>query len=118
MKCTAHQNEAVGICAYCGRAVCSECAKTSAPARLACSENCAAALARDGAALQMLVEKNRQGARVNAIFYLLCGVLSAAGAVGAYYYLPSPFLIWFCAGCSFVFIASGIWQILLARTAK
>ena len=118
MKCVAHQNDAVGICAYCGRALCSACTKTSATARMTCSDNCAAALTRNDAALQMLVEKNLQGARVNAVFYLLCGVLSAAGAVGAYYYLPSPFLIWFCAGCSFVFIASGIWQILLARTAK
>src|SRR5438045_3020486 len=98
MKCTSHQAEAVAVCAYCGRALCPDCAKPSASQRMICSENCATALARNDQALQLLLHKHAQGARINAVYYLLCGALSAAGAVGAYYYLPSPFLIWFCAG--------------------
>ncbi len=115
MKCTAHQAEAVAVCAYCGRALCADCAQPSASQRMTCSENCAASLTRNEQALLALLQKHVQGARVNAVFYLLCGALSAAGAVGAWFYLPSPFLIWFCAGCSLVFFASGIWPLLLAR---
>lgn len=115
MKCTAHQAEAVAVCAYCGRALCADCAKPSATQRLVCSENCDAALTRNDRALQSLLQKHLQSARINAVFYLLCGVLSTAGAVGAWFYLPSPFLIWFCAGCGFVFTAAGIWFAFAAR---
>ena len=52
---------------------------------------------------------------MNTVYYLLCGLLSLAGAVGAYFYLRVPFLIWFCAGCGFVFLASGIWSLLAGR---
>ena len=116
MKCSAHHAEAVAVCTYCGRALCADCASPAvAGARMTCSENCAASLARNEQALLTLLHKHVQSARVNAVFYLLCGTLSAAGAVGAWFYLPSPFLIWFCAGCSLVFFASGTWPLLLAR---
>ena len=118
MKCLTHQVEAVAVCAYCGRAVCADCAQPAASNQMTCSKNCAASLARNEQALLTLLQKHVQGARINAVFYLLCGALSAAGAVGAYYYLPSPFLIWFCAGCSGVFFASGIWPLWLGRKSK
>jgi hypothetical protein len=108
MKCLTHNFEAVGICAYCGRAVCNECSKSSLP-RLVCSDNCAAALARDDQAMQLILKKSLQSARASAFYSFLCAVLSGAGAIGAYYYLPSPFLIWFTTGCAIVFMASGIW---------
>jgi len=110
MKCVPHHAEAVAVCAYCGRALCPDCAKPSASKRMTCSENCATLLTRNDQALQILLYKHTQGARMNAIYYLLCGALSVAGAVGAHYYLAVPFLIWFCAGCGFVFITSGLWQ--------
>lgn len=115
MKCVAHQNEAAGICAYCGRALCPDCAKTSSTSRLVCSENCAAALTRDDQAMQLILQKSFQSARASAFYSYLCGGLSAAGAVGAYFYLPVPFLVWFTAGCSVVFLASGIWYGKIAR---
>jgi len=115
MKCATHHAEAVAVCVYCGRALCPDCARPSASGRMTCSERCAGFLARNDQALQLLLQKHVQGARLNAIFYILCGVLSAAGVVGAWLYLPSPFLMWFCAGCSFVFLASGLWQWLSAR---
>ena len=118
MKCATHQNEAVAICAHCGRALCADCAKNSAPQRMTCSPACAAALAQNELALQTLLQKNVQGARINAVFYLLCGILSLAGAVGAWFYLPSPFLIWFCAGCGFVFVLAGAWQWSLLTKQK
>ncbi len=112
MKCTPHNTEAVAICAYCGRALCSDCAKPSSSRRLVCSEDCAGALARNDKAMQLILQKSLQSARASAFYSFLCGALSAIGAKS---YLPSPFLIWFCAGCSVVFTASGIWYGFIAR---
>ena len=115
MKCATHQTEAVAVCAWCGRALCANCAKPSATQRMVCSEHCAAALARADQAMELILQNSLQSARASAFYSYLCGGLSAAGAVGAYFYLPSPFLIWFCAGCSIVFITSGIWYGRIAR---
>src|SRR5476651_231009 len=115
MKCLTHNSEATGICAYCGRAVCPDCASPNATQRIVCSDNCAAALTRMDKALELILQKSFQSARASAFYSYLCGGLSAAGAVGAYYYLPVPFLVWFTAGCSIVFIASGIWYGSIAK---
>jgi hypothetical protein len=115
MKCPAHQSEAIGVCIYCGRAVCSECARPSTSQRLVCSDQCATALTRADQAVDLLLQKSVQSARASAFYSYLCGGLSAAGAIGAWFYLPVPFLIWFTAGCSLVFIASGIWYSRIAR---
>src|SRR5580700_288965 len=109
MKCTAHHSEAVAICAYCGRALCADCAKPGATQRMVCSDTCAAALTRDDQAMELILQKSLQSARASAFYSYLCGGLSAAGAVGAHFYLPSPFLIWFTAGCSVIFILAGYW---------
>src|SRR5271156_1845399 len=102
MKCLAHNSEAVAICAYCGRALCADCAKPSATQRMVCSDNCAAALTRNDKALELILQKSLQSARASAFYSYLCGGLSAAGAVGAWVYLPLPFLVWFTARCSAV----------------
>jgi hypothetical protein len=115
MKCLPHQTEAIAICAYCGRALCADCAKSSTTQRLVCSDNCTDALTRNDKALQLILQKSLQSARASAFYSYLCSGLSAAGAAGAYFYLPVPFLIWFTAGCSLVFIASGIWYGRIAR---
>jgi hypothetical protein len=115
MKCFNHQTEAVAVCAHCGRALCLDCAKPDVTQRMVCSDNCAAALARGDQAMELILQKNLQNARASAFYSYLCGGLSAAAAVGAHIYLPSPFLIWFTAGCSAVFIASGIWYGRIAR---
>src|ERR1700723_1829354 len=115
MKCTAHNSEAIAVCAYCGRALCTDCAKPSATHRMVCSDNCAAALTRADKAMELILEKSLQSARASAFYSYLCGGLSLAAAVGAHFYLPSPFLIYFTAGCSVVFIASGIWYSRIAK---
>lgn len=115
MKCPAHQTEATGVCVYCGRAICAECARTSATHRSVCSEQCAAGVARTEQAMELLLQKSVQSAGASAFYSYLCGALSVAGAVGAWFYLPVPFLIWFTAGCSVVFIASGLWYSRIAR---
>lgn len=118
MKCLVHNSEAVGICAYCGRALCSDCAKPSASNRMVCSDNCAATLASADKAMQLILQKSEQSARASAFYSYLCGGLSAAAAIGAGFYLPVPFLIWFTAGCSVVFIASGFWYGRIAKKQK
>jgi hypothetical protein len=114
MKCAAHHAEAVAVCAYCGRALCPECVKPSAVARMV-SEKCATALTRADQAMELILQKSLQSARASAFYSYLCGGLSAAGAVGAWFYMHVPFLIWFTAGCSVVFTASGIWYGRIAR---
>lgn len=116
MRCAAHNAEAVAVCAYCGRALCAGCARPSATERLVCSDQCAAALARNDRAMELLLQKSLQSARASAFYSYLCGALSAAAAVGAWFYLPVPFLIWFTAGCSAVFIAAGFWYGRIARS--
>jgi hypothetical protein len=115
MKCVIHHAEAIAVCAYCGRALCPDCAQSSATQRMVCSDNCAAALTRDDKAMQLILQKSLQSAQASAFYSYLCGGLSLAAAVGAHFYLPSPFLVWFTAGCSVVFIASGIWYGRIAR---
>jgi hypothetical protein len=118
MKCSVHQHEALAICTYCGRALCADCVRTAPSQRLICSDACAAALSRNDRALTLLLQKSRQSARANAFYSFLCGGLSAAGAVGAAVYLPVPFLVWFCAGCSLVFLASGTWFGWIAKKSS
>ena len=115
VKCSKHQTEAIAVCAYCGRALCAECIPAPAAPRMVCSENCAAALTRADQAMELILQKSLQNARASAFYSFLCGGLSAAGAVGAWFFLPVPFLVWFCAGCSVVFITSGIWYGRIAR---
>jgi len=115
VKCSTHQSEATGICAYCGRALCPDCQHPSKSHRLVCSEACDAALLRGDRAIEMVLQKSVQSARASAFYSYLCGGLSAAGAVGAWFWLPVPFLVWFTAGCSFVFLASGWWYGRIAR---
>jgi len=113
MKCFKHASEALGVCAYCGRAVCNECIKPS-DARLACSAECAQALVHGERVIRELLDKSAQSARASAFYCYLTGALSAAAAVGAWFLLPSPFLILFTGGCALALVASGVWY---SRTA-
>ena len=119
MKCFSHPAEAVGICAYCGRGLCAECAKPGTDTRrLVCSEGCADALTRDDAAMNSILQKSVQSARASSYYSYLCAVLSGGGAIGAYNYLPSPYLIDFTGACCVIFIATGFWYGRIARKQK
>ena len=110
MKCINHlTTDAVAVCPYCGRALCSACIQTPTAPRLACSSACAAALARHANGLQLLLDKSVQSARANSFYSYLCGGLSAGASVAAWYILPAPFLIYFTAACAVVFSAAGFW---------
>lgn len=109
MKCIKHRTEAVALCAYCGRALCSDCIEAPTAARMVCSTDCATALMRADQALQSILQRSAQAARASAFYCYISGGLSAAAAVVAWFMLPSPFLILFTGGCAIVLIASGIW---------
>jgi len=109
VKCAEHKAEAIAICVHCGRALCADCAKPSATQRMVCSDACAMALLQSDRAIQLLLQKSAQSAQASAFYCYLCGGLSLAAAVGAYFVLPLPFLIFFTAACGVVFIISGIW---------
>jgi hypothetical protein len=111
MKCFKHDSEAVAVCPYCGRAMCAPCAsaRPSAEPRLACSEECGAALARNEGALEMLLQKSRQSARANSVYCYLCGALSAGATVAEGYWLPVPLLMWFTGASAVALIISGAW---------
>ena len=116
MKCFKHNSaESVAVCAYCGRALCPDCVPSPTAARITCSANCASAISRDSQALQLLLDKSAQTARASAFYCYLCGALSAAAAVAAWFMLPSPFLIYFTAACALVLFAAGFWY---GRVAK
>jgi hypothetical protein len=85
---------------------------------MVCSDACDTALIRADKAMELILQKSLQSAQASAFYSYLCGGLSAAGAVGAYYYLPVPFLMWFTAGCSVVFVASGVWYGQIAKKTK
>src|SRR5690348_6057636 len=109
MKCFKHKTDAVAVCAYCGRAVCEECAGTPTASRVICSAECGAALTRHEQAMQAILQKSVQGLKASAFYYYLCGGLSAGAAIVAWFMLPSTFLILFTGACAVVLFASGIW---------
>jgi predicted nucleic acid-binding Zn ribbon protein len=115
VKCFFHPTEAVGVCAFCGRAICADCAKNFSEAQLACSENCAEILAQNENATSLLLQKMRQNAKASAVYYFLCGGFSLAAAVAAWFLFRIPFLIFFAAGSGIVFIISGFWQNRVAK---
>ena len=118
MNCFLHPVVATAVCIHCGRALCPDCVRPTPDNRISCSAACATSLCRQSEALQGIVTRHAQSARINAVFYLLCGLLSLAGAVAAHFYLPAPFLIWFCAGSGAIFLLSGAWQWFSTPTSK
>jgi VIT1/CCC1 family predicted Fe2+/Mn2+ transporter len=118
MKCATHNVEASAICAYCGRALCSECNKPSPGQRMVCSSDCGTALSRADKAIQLILQKSEQSARASAFYCYLCGILSAGAAVAAYFLLPSPFLILFTAACALALLISGFWYGRVAKQQK
>lgn len=119
MKCFAHKSlDVVGVCAYCGRALCTECVNAGNKARLSCSKPCSDSLEHAEKILETLLHQNLRTARASAFYCYLCAALSAVAAIVAWFILPSPFLILFTGGCAVVLLISGIWYGLAARKQK
>lgn len=115
MKCAQHHADAVAVCAYCGRALCDDCVSSPTATRMVCSNDCATALARNEQAIQLILQKSLQSLRASAFYCFLCGGLSAAAAIVAWFMLPSTFLILFTSGCAVTLIASGVWYVWAAK---
>ena len=88
MKCEAHSSEATAVCTYCGRALCPECERVTSSPRTACSQACADALAKADRAMDLVLTKHIQGARITAYYLYILGVIFLA--VGIYGYILYP----------------------------
>ncbi len=115
MKCTTHNAEANAVCAYCGRALCPQCAAHSSGQRMSCSPACVAALARADKAVELIIQKSTQSARAGAFTCYLLGGLFVACAVLAALMMPSPFLMAFLTISGVGLLVSGVWH---SRAAK
>jgi len=115
MNCIKHKTDAVAVCCYCGRAMCESCIVSTAAARVVCSADCAAALARTERAMESILQKSVQTLKASAFYCYLCGALSAGAAIVAWFMLPSPFLILFTGACALVLFACGIWYTLVSK---
>jgi hypothetical protein len=115
MKCFKHKTDAVAVCAYCGRAMCEDCAGSPTAARMICSTECSGALGREDLAMQSILQKSVQSLKASAFYCYLCGGLSAGAAIVAWFMLPSMFLILFTGACAVVLFASGVWYTLVSR---
>ena len=110
MKCFNHAgSNAVAVCSHCGKGLCADCVRSPEDGRIACSTRCADAISRADRAMRTLFQQGRRNAQASAIYCFLGTALSAAGALVAWYMLPSPFLIFFAAGCALVLLLSGVW---------
>ena len=118
MRCLKHSQEAVAVCAYCGRALCVDCVPDADTRRMTCSTDCADALARTERGIEAILEKSVQNARATAMYCYVLGLLSAGTAVGAWFVLPSPILIWFTGASAVGLILSGFWYGRIAKKSK
>jgi len=115
MNCFKHPANAIAVCSYCGRAMCKDCVTSPTATRITCSPECGSALAKNDRAMQLLLQKSVQSLKASAFYCYLCGGLSAAAAVVAWFILPSTFLILFTGACAVVLAASGAWYSLAAK---
>jgi len=68
--------------------------------------------------VQLILHKSEQNAQASAFYCYLCGILSAGAAVGAVYWLPSPFLIFFTSACAVALLLSGFWYGRVSKREK
>jgi hypothetical protein len=114
MKCINHDNvDAVGICKYCGRAICKQCILQNDLDVIVCSQKCL-----DEVTLgQDMVEKAKvaYGLKpgripVNMILYFVfgailffLGLLIVIGGKSTGYYLIVPGVLFFIMGCVYYY---------------
>ena len=110
MKCESHNSEATAVCPYCGKALCSACSRSGGSQRAACSEVCAAALARADRAAELVVRKSVQMARASEIACYLCGALFVVAGIGSYFSMRGfLFLPLFASSLGVAMIICGYW---------
>src|SRR5207245_3059827 len=109
MKCEAHSSEATAVCTYCGRALCPQCERATSSPRIACSEACADALAKADRAINLVLTKHIQGARITAYYlYILGAILVAVGISGYLIYQRMTIFHQMSEACGFALFTYGV----------
>lgn len=116
MKCATQQSEAIAVCAYCGRALCPDCAHESAGRRMICSAECGAALAKGDSVVPLILQKNVQQARAGAFCcYLVGALLILTGLFGRRFMEIEPLAIFYLLAGGVAMFVSGFFY---AKAAK
>jgi hypothetical protein len=109
MKCAIHHQEATAVCVCCGRALCPSCDRVPLSDRTACSNTCAEALSKSERAVDLILSKHVQGARVTAFFLYALGTIFLAVGIVGYRLEPRILMPNAMAGaCGIALIVSGI----------
>lgn len=116
MRCKTHDQEATAVCAYCGRAICSSCATFPSSHRTACSDICADALSKADRAINLILTKHVQGARITAYLLYVVGIIFLAVAIYGYILYPRMRVTHpMAAACGIALIVFGVPFHRLAR---
>jgi len=92
------------------------CKRSGSGERTACSDQCAAALAKADKATELLIRMTAKTARVSAVAFYLCGAGFVVAGVAVTFALPGDiFLPCFCCGLGVVLIICGF---LYTRASK
>jgi hypothetical protein len=111
MKCATHKAEAIGVCAYCGRAICSECVPVPQGTRMSCSEACAHSMSRGEQAIDLILSRSLRSVKAVAqllYFFGGCFIVVAVWTVVGLHESDMVGLILFGGG-GVIFIAAGVW---------
>ena len=84
MKCATHNQEATGVCPYCGRGSCGACERVASSSRTACSAACAEALTQTERAVQLILRKHLKSTRLTSYFLCVSGFAFIAVAILGY----------------------------------
>jgi len=116
MKCYTHnQAEAVAVCVYCGRAVCSSCATPSPSGRIVCSPNCAASSKQTEDYVAGTRNKTVRGARTTGFFGCAIGMICVIGAIAFHRELHAWPLTLFVSSAGIGFILTGVAYLRVAK---
>lgn len=108
MKCELHSTEATAVCTYCGRALYPQCDRATSSPRIACSEACADALAKADRAINLVLTKHIQSARITAYYLYIVGAIFVAVGIYGYILYPHMRVVHpMAAACGIALIAFG-----------
>jgi hypothetical protein len=88
MNCQKHNELAFGICAYCGRAVCSQCVSPNESLPLSCSRKCLEQIELKNLALRVFIDQSKTALKVTA--YMLYGFAVILFFSGIALYIVQP----------------------------
>jgi hypothetical protein len=84
MKCAIHNLEATAVCPYCGKALCPSCSRSGNDQRAACSDACAAALAKLDKAAELAIRRSLQSVKASAFGCYFSGTVFLLFGIGSF----------------------------------